>query len=204
MSLSSDSETPSTTPPGNLESTMCLRDHFLISMPHMHDGNFAQSLTYICDHNEEGAMGIIINRPMDLSFQALLSHLEIDADHEATPQPIYAGGPVQTDKGFVLHLSTEQEWLSSYEVSDSVSITSSLDILEDLANNKQQIPSLVALGYAGWGAGQLEEEIRQNAWLSCPANLDILFHIPAEQRLHAAAASLGVNLDLMTAQSGHA
>ncbi len=164
MSLSPDSETPSTTPPsGTHEDALCLRDHFLISMPHMHDGSFAQSLTYICDHNEHGAMGIIINRPMDLSFQALLSHLEIDADHEATPQPVYAGGPVQTDKGFVLHLTTEQEWLSSYDVSDNVSITSSLDILEDLANNEQQTPCLVALGYAGWGAGQLEEEIRQNA-----------------------------------------
>ncbi|WP_271272003.1 YqgE/AlgH family protein [Aliamphritea hakodatensis] len=199
MSLPPDSDTP-----GNHQESMCLRDHFLISMPHMHDGNFAQSLTYICDHNEHGAMGIIINRPLDLSFQALLSHLEIEADHEASAQPVYAGGPVQTDKGFVLHLTGDREWSSSYDVSDRVSITSSLDILEDLANSKQQIPSLVALGYAGWGAGQLEDEIRQNAWLSCPANLDILFHMPAEQRLHAAAASLGVNLDLMTAQSGHA
>ncbi len=199
MSLPTDSEAP-----GNQQDTMCLRDHFLISMPHMHDGNFAQSLTYICDHNEHGAMGIIINRPLDLSFQALLSHLEIDADHEASDQPVFAGGPVQTDKGFVLHLTGDREWSSSYDVSESVSITSSLDILEDLANRKEQLPSLIALGYAGWGAGQLEDEIRQNAWLSCPANLDILFHMPAEQRLHAAAASLGVNLDLMTAQSGHA
>ncbi|WP_243432078.1 YqgE/AlgH family protein [Aliamphritea spongicola] len=199
MSLPPDSDIP-----GNPQDTMCLRDHFLISMPHMHDGNFAQSLTYICDHNEHGAMGIIINRPLDLSFQALLSHLEIETDHEATAQPVFAGGPVQTDKGFVLHLTGDREWSSSYDVSDRVSITSSLDILEDLANSKEQVPSLVALGYAGWGAGQLEDEIRQNAWLSCPANLDILFHMPAEQRLHAAAASLGVNLDLMTAQSGHA
>ena len=191
------------------EDSMCLRGHFLISMPHMHDESFAHTLTYICDHNEYGAMGIIINRPMELTFQELLSHLEIDTGKEAAAKPIYAGGPVQTDKGFVLHLNQplpegSQAWSSSYAVNDSISITSSMDILETLAAGDQQIPNLIALGYAGWGAGQLEEEISQNAWLSCPANLDIIFNTPAEDRLAAAAASLGINLDLMTGQSGHA
>ncbi len=183
-----------------------LRNHFLISMPHMHDAHFEHTVTYICDHSEYGAMGIVINRPLDLRLDTLLKHLETPEDLAVVDnRPIYAGGPVQGERGFVLHRAQAGNlWLASYEVTDEVCLTTSIDILETIASGAGNEDALIALGYAGWGAGQLEREIRENAWLSCPANLDIMFRLPAEQRLHAAASILGINLDLMTAQAGHA
>lgn len=182
-----------------------LRDHFLISMPHMHDAHFEHTVTYICDHSEYGAMGIVINRPLDLRLDALLNHLETDDDLQVVDnRQVYAGGPVQGERGFVLHRAQDSPWLATYQVTDDVCLTTSIDILEDIASGKGTPDALIALGYAGWGAGQLEREISENAWLSCPASLDILFKLPAEQRLHAAASTLGINLDLLTAQAGHA
>lgn len=184
-----------------------LRDHFLISMPHMHDLHFAQTVTYICDHSEYGAMGIVINRAIDLHLNDLLKHLDVEKTLQVQDnRQIYAGGPVQGERGFVLHrLQTEASpWLASYQVTDEVCLTTSIDILEAIASGAGPKDALIALGYAGWGAGQLEKEISENAWLSCPANLDIMFRIPADERLQAAASTLGINLDLLTAQAGHA
>ncbi|NVK39690.1 MAG: YqgE/AlgH family protein [Oceanospirillaceae bacterium] len=185
-----------------------LRDHFLISMPHMHDLHFAQTVTYICDHSEYGAMGIVINRQIDLQLNDLLKHLELEREIQVRDnRPIYAGGPVQGERGFVLHRTpqgTTPPWLASYQVTDEVCLTTSIDILEAIACGSGPSDALIALGYAGWGAGQLEREISENAWLSCPANLDIIFRIPADERLQAAASTLGINLDLLTAQAGHA
>lgn len=183
-----------------------LRDHFLISMPHMHDLHFAQTVTYICDHSEYGAMGIVINRPVDLRLDGLLKHLDLSETPRVLENPqVYAGGPVQGERGFVLHRArTDQPWLASYQVTDEICLTTSIDILEAIASGTGPKDALIALGYAGWGAGQLEREISENAWLSCPANLDIMFRIPADDRLQAAASLLGINLDLLTAQAGHA
>jgi putative transcriptional regulator len=184
--------------------TSSLRDQFLISMPHMHDAHFEHTVTYICDHSEYGAMGIVINRPLDLRLDALLEHLNTaDSLQIKDNRQIYAGGPVQGERGFVLHATQDSPWLATYQVTDEVCLTTSIDILEDIAAGTGTPDALIALGYAGWGAGQLEREISDNAWLSCPANLDILFRLPAEQRLHAAASILGINLDLLTAQVGH-
>ena len=191
------SNTPSLYLPGSLQ------DHFLISMPHMDDPRFALTVTYICEHNESGAMGIIINRPIGIELNELLQHLDFSYNSDQTT-PVYAGGPVQDDRGFILHRSTTNEWDSSYKITAELSLTTSMDILQAISENSGPEQFLVALGYAGWGAGQLEQELSENVWLSCPANLDIIFRTPAEERLQAAAATLGVNLDLLTSQSGHA
>ena len=184
-------------------SNLC--NHFLISMPHLRDQNFEQTLTYICEHSEQGAMGLVINRPMQLSFEEILDQLELQIDplHHGK-QKIYAGGPVQIERGFILHSPTEHLWSSSYAVTDTLHLTTSVDILRAIGEGWGPEQHLITLGYAGWGAGQLEQEILDNSWLSCPADLDILFATESEQRLGAAAGKLGVNLDLLTSDSGHA
>lgn len=182
-----------------------LTNHFLISMPHMSDSNFTHTLTYICDHNDQGAMGIVVNRPMDMSLKEILEHLEIDSSKTAQPeQQIYNGGPVAAERGFIVHSPTGQQWASTHRVTDQVSLSTSLDILESIGAGQGPERFLVALGYAGWGAGQLEQELADNTWLSCPADLNILFNANADERLQQAAASLGVDLGLLTSQSGHA
>ncbi|MEH6627578.1 MAG: YqgE/AlgH family protein [Motiliproteus sp.] len=184
---------------------MNLRNHFLISMPHMNDQNFSHTLTYICDHSEQGAMGIVINRPLDLSLKDILGHLELDTeDMRAPDMPVYRGGPVQGDRGFVLHSPSKNAWASTLPVDEGIHLSTSLDILESIATGGGPEHYLVALGYAGWGAGQLEDEIGHNAWLSCPADLDIIFSTVASKRLDAAASLLGINLDLLPLEPGHA
>lgn len=184
----------------------CLRNHFLISMPHLHDRHFSQTVTYICDHSEYGAMGIVVNRPIDFSLEELCDHLDLHCPSIANQQQhIYAGGPVKTDRGYVLHRADINLYgSSSYCVTDDIYLSTSLDIIEAAADGKLEHDYIIALGCAGWGAGQLEQEMSDNVWLSCPANSDILFRIPAEDRLQAAASSLGVNLNLLTTHIGHA
>lgn len=181
-----------------------LQGHFLISMPHMDDQNFDHTVTYICDHNENGAMGIVVNRPLEMPLSELFEHLELANAANFSDIPVYSGGPVQNDRGFILHSPVEQQFASSLHINSTLTLTTSVDILETIANDAGPENYLVALGYAGWGSGQLEQELSDNVWLSCPADSDILFAIPAAERLQAAAAILGVNLDLLTSQSGHA
>jgi putative transcriptional regulator len=183
-----------------------LRDHFLISMPHLRDETFAQTVVYICDHSEYGAMGIMVNRPSGIRLCDLLSHLELEDNTGLwSERPVFNGGPVRDDRGFVLHLTEpHQTWLSSHAINDEISLTTSLDILEAIARGEGPSTFLVALGYAGWGPEQLEQEMCDNLWLSCQANSDILFHLPLEDRLQAAAATLGINLNLLPAHAGHA
>lgn len=181
-----------------------LKDHLLIAMPGLEGGLFANSVTYICEHNQDGAMGIIINHPLDLVLDEILDHLSIVEQRFPHPEAVLAGGPVQMDRGFVLHSPTAQSWQSSEQLSEHIWLTTSQDILSAIACNQGPTHSLVALGYAGWGAGQLEEELADNAWLTAPADEQILFHIPLEQRAHAAAAKLGIDLSLISGQAGHA
>ncbi len=178
-------------------------NQFLIAMPGLEDPNFFHSVTYICEHNEQGAMGIVINQPTDLTLKTVLDHMDIEADDKAAEIPVFHGGPVQTDRGFVLH-SPAGAWSSSMPVSEGVQVTTSRDILEAMARHEGPKDVLVALGYAGWGAGQLEQEIADNAWLTTPADLDILFRLPPDQRWQAAAARLGVDLSLISGDAGHA
>ncbi len=185
-------------------SSISLKDHFLIAMPTISDGIFANSITYICEHNEQGAMGIVINHALDLSLDEIFLHLEIADINHPHDEQILAGGPVHMDRGFVLHPCTETIWDSTIHISDQVALTTSQDILTAIAHDEGPIDSLVALGYAGWGAGQLEVELAENAWLTAPADSEIIFHTPIEQRAKAAAAKLGIDLALISPQAGHA
>ncbi|SDI27192.1 YqgE/AlgH family protein [Pseudomonas panipatensis] len=181
-----------------------LKHHFLIAMPHMADPNFAQTVTYLVEHNEQGAMGLVINRPSGLSLSDVLEQLRADELPPARCQGVnvYSGGPVQTDRGFVLH-PTGQTFQATVELGE-LNLSTSQDILFAIADGSGPQKSLIALGYAGWEAGQLEAELSDNAWLTCPADPAILFDTPSEQRLAAAAERLGINLSLLTAQAGHA
>lgn len=188
----------------NKHSSVNLTNQFLMSMPHLSDDHFTQTLIYVCDHTEQGAMGIVINRPLDMSLKEILNHLEIDCSRLGERrEPVFDGGPVSTERGFIIHSPTEEEWSSSYAVTDEVSLSTSLDILESIAAGEGPERFVVALGYAGWSAGQLEEELAANHWLSCPADLDILFNTQADERLKQAAGLLGVDLSLLTSQAGH-
>lgn len=181
-----------------------LTDHFLIAMPTLEDPNFHQSVAYVCEHNAEGGLGILINRPTDVTLGELLEHLEIEpVDASIAGQTVYMGGPVQRERGFVLH-TPEGEWDSSLQVSEAVSVTTSRDILAAIARGEGPRHYLVALGYAGWEAGQLEEELAQNAWLNGPADADIIFRRDSQERWQAAAALLGVDLTLLSSDAGHA
>ncbi|MBM7062353.1 YqgE/AlgH family protein [Pseudomonas sp. UL073] len=181
-----------------------LKHHFLIAMPHMADPNFAQTVTYLVEHNEQGAMGLIINRPNGLNLADVLEQLRPDDTPPALCQslPIFAGGPVQTDRGFVLHNAGPQ-FQATLELGE-LSLSTSQDVLFAIADGQGPDKYLIALGYAGWEAGQLEHELVDNAWLTCPADPQILFDQPHDQRLAAAAARLGINLSLLTSQAGHA
>lgn len=181
-----------------------LTNQFLIAMPGLMDPNFYHSVTYICAHSEDGAMGIVINQPLDMALGDVLAQMDlISSDRKIDQLPIYHGGPVQTDRGFVLH-EPLSSWESSINIKDAVGVTTSRDILQAIAAGGGPKESLIALGYAGWSAGQLEQEIMDNAWLCGPADADVIFKIPCEKRWETAAALLGVDLNLLSADVGHA
>ena len=181
-----------------------LTNQFLIAMPGLVDPNFYHTVTYICAHNEEGAMGIVINRPLDLMLDEVLQQMNITANNDLIAQmPIYQGGPVQADRGFVLHQPV-RKWDYSIEICDAIGIATSRDILKAIANGEGPENSLIALGYAGWGAGQLEHEIKENVWLNAPADMSIIFRTAIEHRWEAAVALAGVDLDKLSSDVGHA
>ncbi len=181
-----------------------LRDHFLLAMPGLQDQNFSQTLTYICEHDAAGALGIVINHPLENSLADLLQNLQGETALLQAPDiPVMFGGPVQEDRGFILH-TPGAVWDHTLEVSEEISLSTSRDVLIAIAEDRGPAESLIALGYAGWGAGQLEEELASNAWLSGPASSDIIFRVPSEQRLIAAAEQMGIDYRLLSADSGHA
>ena len=185
-------------------SSDCLRDHFLLAMPSLSEGIFSQSVTYICEHGESGAMGIVINQPLDLSVAEIFEHLQIEPDSDYSDTPVMAGGPVQIDHGFVLHRNGSQSWEASLRVTPEITLTTSRDILRAIARDEGPRDHLIALGYAGWAAGQLEQELAENSWLTLPADADIIFSTPSEHRLGAAAALLGIDMNLISGEAGHA
>ena len=181
-----------------------LTHHFLIAMPNMVDPYFAKSLTYICEHNDQGALGVVVNRPIDLSLQALFERINLKLEpYELHDLPVYFGGPVQTDRGFVLHQPVG-EWHSTLKVRNSLGLTTSKDILEAVGKGSGPAKMLVTLGYSGWAAGQLEHELGQNAWLTVEAGEQIIFDLPAEEKLPAAMELLGVDFASLSEDSGHA
>jgi putative transcriptional regulator len=179
-------------------------DHFLIAMPNMLDPNFAGTLTYICDHGEQGALGVVVNRPIELKLDALFSQIGLDLTDEGLRQkPVFYGGPVQVERGFVLHRPLG-EWGSTLSVNDRVGLTTSKDILEATARQEGPREILITLGYSGWGPGQLEDEIKQNAWLTVPADPEVIFSLPPEDRLGAAMHLLGIDRTMLSEEAGHA
>jgi len=186
------------------KSSDCLRDHFLLAMPGLSEGIFSHSITYICEHGESGAMGIVINQPLDLSVAEIFEHLQITPRQDFSEIPVMAGGPVQIDHGFVLHRRCQKNWEASLKVTSDITLTTSRDILRAIADDSGPQEHLIALGYAGWAAGQLEQELAENSWLTLPANSDIIFSTPSEQRLGAAAAQLGIDMNLISGEAGHA
>jgi putative transcriptional regulator len=186
-----------------MSETPSLTNHFLIAMPALADPNFSHTVTYICEHNDKGAMGIVINRPLELTLGEVLEHMQITPGQKVeVKRPVLAGGPVQGEHGFVLHTPVGK-WSSSLPITDDIAVTTSRDILMAMADGKGPERFLVALGYAGWGAGQLEQEMANNAWLSGPADPHVLFDLPLDQRWTAAAALLGIDLNLLSTEVGH-
>jgi putative transcriptional regulator len=184
--------------------TQCLTNQFLVAMPGLVDPNFARTVTYICEHNADGAMGIIVNRPINFHLGEMLDQLEIMVTNFAARKlPIYLGGPVQPDRGFVLHTG-ESIWNSTLRITPQINITTSKDILEAIACGDGPPQILIALGYAGWAKGQIENELSTNTWLSTPSTSEILFRLPVEQRWRAAGRLIGIDLDLVSLESGHA
>ena len=179
-------------------------NQLLIAMPGMNDPHFSRTVTYVCEHNDQGALGIVINRPVNVSLGVLFKDLKLPwRSADIAAQPVYVGGPMQNNRGFVLHRPVGH-WDSTLDVTDQIGVTTSRDILDAMAGGDGPRNALVALGYAGWGAGQLEEEILGNTWLHSPASASILFELPVEQRRQAAAATLGIDLNLLSGEAGHA
>lgn len=181
-----------------------LTDNFLIAMPALEDPYFSNALVYICEHNENGALGIIVNRPIDMDLAGLFEKIDIKLEGEQVSRlPVYFGGPVQLDRGFVLHRPIGQ-WQSTLAINSEIGLTSSRDVLASVA--KAGLPSeiIVTLGYAGWDAGQLEDELAQNSWLTVPAKASILFELPPEERLPAAMQNLGISFTQLSDVAGHA
>lgn len=181
------------------------KSHFLIAMPSMADPSFSETLTLICEHSPQGAVGIIVNRPSPLAMGEIFRQVGIGNydQTDISQHSVYSGGPVSQERGFVLN-SGESSWDASLDICSGLQLATSTDVLVAMAEGKGPKQALVALGYAGWGAGQLEKEISENAWLTCEATPSIVFDTPYHLRLSTAANTLGVNLNLISDQVGHA
>jgi putative transcriptional regulator len=186
-----------------------LTGHFLIAMPAMTDPYFSRSVTFICEHNEQGAMGVVINRPIDMTLDALFEQVDLHLNgNPIASKPVYFGGPVQVDRGFVLH-QPAGNWQSTIAVNGDIALTASKDILEAVASGSGPQKMLVTLGYAGWSEGQLEQEIAQNAWLTICAPTShaqdsMIFEMPCADRFEAAMQLLGVDIMQLSEEAGHA
>jgi putative transcriptional regulator len=180
-----------------------LKNQFLLAMPGLTGTYFGDTVTYVCEHNADGAMGLMVNRPTDVTLRALLTDLGIDSAGVSEDIPVMEGGPVATERGFVLH-SDDRTFDSSLSLGDGLMLNSTREVLEAIAAGEGPGDFLVAMGYAGWGEGQLEQELLENAWLTCPGNRDILFRTPFAERVNKAAAALGIDFRLMSSQAGHA
>jgi putative transcriptional regulator len=181
-----------------------LTNQFLIAMPGMVDSNFSGTVIYCCEHSEKGALGLVINRPTDIDLKSLFDRIDLKLDSATLSSlPVYFGGPVQTERGFVLH-EPSGEYTSSMTVPGGLEMTTSKDVLEAVASGQGPKKFLLTLGHTGWGAGQLENEIAQNGWLTVDADPSIIFDVPAEQRQEAALGLLGISLSVLSGEAGHA
>ncbi len=186
---------------------MNLTNNFIIAMPGLADPIFEKSVSYICRHTDQGAMGLTINHPIDISFSHFLSQLDIPLkDETLAATPIYLGGPVETGHGFILHSNDTEpgNWSQTLKINDDISLSSSKDILTAIANGEGPADFLITLGYAGWSKDQLENEMQQNSWLNVLADSDIIFNTPSEKRWQKAAMKLGIDINLISGDIGHA
>jgi putative transcriptional regulator len=180
-----------------------LANHLLVALPSLLDPPFARSVSLICQHDDNGAMGVMINQPSEYTLGEVLAQMDISSDDEALcAQAVLHGGPVHTERGFVIH-DDARSWDSSLTVAEGLYLTTSRDILEAMARGEGPRNALVTLGCAGWGAGQLEQELAENSWLTVPADAELLFDTPIEQRWQLSAARIGVDLFLLTGYSGN-
>jgi putative transcriptional regulator len=187
-----------------------LTNQFLIAMPGMADDTFSGAVVYLCEHNAKGALGLVINKPIDIKLKNLFEKVELSLDREElAEQPVYFGGPVQTERGFVLHERQGAEgeaspFNSTLSVPGGLEMTTSKDVLEALSSGAGPRRVLVTLGYSGWGAGQLEDEIGRNGWLTVDAEPGVIFDTPAEQRYDRALSLLGIDPRMLSQEAGHA
>lgn len=183
-----------------------LANHFLIAMPSMQDPVFGGTVVYVCEHNDNGVLGVVINKPTDMTMQTLFERIDLkpeDGPDAHLDAPVMFGGPVQDDRGFVLH-TPGQRYSSSLTVTGEVAFTTSIDVLEAVAAGNGPARMLVSIGYAGWSPGQLEDEIGRNGWLTVAADPSLLFNVPIEQRYTAAIRLLGIDPLMLAAEAGHA
>jgi putative transcriptional regulator len=186
--------------------TLNLANHFLIAMPSMQDPVFGGTVVYVCEHNENGVLGVVINKPTDMTMQVLFERIDLkleDGLQSHVDEPIMFGGPVQDDRGFVLH-TPGNRYSSSLTVTKDVAFTTSIDVLEAVAAGDGPSQMLVSIGYSGWSPGQLEDEISRNGWLTVGADPRILFNLPIEERYTAAMRLLGIDPLMLTSEAGHA
>ena len=181
-----------------------LKDQLLIAMPSLSGSAFDGAVIYLCEHNSEGAMGLIINSPLEIAVQEVFDQLEIASDPTSGNKPLLCGGPVSMDHGFVLHNRTTNHWQATLDISSDVSLTTSKDIVEKIAVGAGPEKSLLMLGYAGWGPGQLEEELLENAWLTVPSDMELLFETAHHQCAELAARRAGIEISQLSNCSGHA
>jgi putative transcriptional regulator len=180
-----------------------LRNQFLVAMPGMEDEQFANTVSLLCEHNDHGAIGLVINRPMTLSLVEMMKQMDLDRSALDESVTVYWGGPVQPERGFVIH-GEPGGWESSLSLEGGLFVTTSRDILRAIGEGSGPSEYVVVLGYAGWNEGQLEDEILQNAWLNTPVDDRILFRTPARDRWQAATRLLGVDVTQLTGTAGHA
>jgi len=181
-----------------------LTNHLLIAMPSLADPNFSHTVTLICEHTDKGALGIVLNKPLPMKLSDVLTQMKLEPrDEHIGGQPVLRGGPVHTDRGFVLH-RPGGEWDATHKVSDSIQVTTSRDVLAAMARGEGPSDAFIALGYASWEAGQLERELRENAWLTVPASERVVFELPFEERWTGSWQLLGVDVDKMSLVAGNA
>ena len=185
-----------------------LTNQFLIAMPGIAGDTFAGTVIYLCEHTDKGALGLVINKPIDIKLKNLFEKIELSLDRvDLAESPVYYGGPVQTERGFVLHEQLDDDaarFNSSLRIPGGLEMTTSKDVLEALANGAGPTKILVTLGYSGWGAGQLEEEMGRNTWINVEAEPEIIFNTPVEQRYDKALSLLGIDPAMLSADAGHA
>ncbi len=187
-----------------MDDSATLANQLLIALPTLADASFARSVALICQHDADGAMGVVVNRASEYTLGEVFEQMGIDSDDPALrARQVLAGGPVHPERGFVIH-DGRHGWDSSLEIADGLYVTTSRDVLEAIARGEGPGSVTVALGCAGWGAGQLEDELVENSWLTVPADAELLFGLPLEARWQAAAGRLGVDMMLVADYSGHA